>query len=99
MSSQEFINTLHEPEPVGEEEEEALSNDQGDNSVIYDEIDSSMTMDEEIANFMVTGTAVEPSEGDEVCIGTDLSQFIGHEFSMRNATTAWMNWNIKIPPR
>jgi hypothetical protein len=98
MSSQEFTDTLYESETVGTaEEEEELSDVQEDDSIIYDEIDSSKTLDEEIANFMVMGTADEPSEEDEVCVGTDLLQFIGHEFSMVNATTSWMKWDVKRP--
>ena len=62
---------------------------------MYDEIDSSKTMDEEIASFMVMDKVDEPSEDDEVCVGTDLAQFIGHEFSIPSATTAWMKWDVK----
>ena len=72
-----------------------FTGDQEGNSIIYDEIDSSKTMDEEIANFMVVGTVDEPVEEDEVCVGTDLAQFIGHEFSIPNATAAWMKWDVK----
>ena len=99
MDSQEFTSTLYDPETVEIEEAEELSNDQENNSVICDETDSSKTMEEEIANFMVMGTADEISEEDEVCVGTDLSQFIGHEFSMTNATTAWMKWDARKPLR
>jgi hypothetical protein len=96
MNSQEFTDTLHEPEPIGtEDDEEDISHDQEANPIIYDEIDSSKTMDEEIANFMVMDTVDEPSEEDEVCVGTDLSQFIGQEFSIPSATAAWMKWDVK----
>ena len=32
---------------------------------------------------------------DEVCVGTGLEQFIGHESSTQDATTAWMKWDAK----
>ena len=97
MSSQEFTDTLHEPEPIGTEEDPP-DNQEG-NHIIYDDIDSSGTMDEEIAGFMVMGLADESSVEDEVCVGTDLSQFIGNEFSIPNATAAWMKWDVKRPLR
>lgn len=68
--------------------------DEAANSVTYDEIDSSKTVGEEIADLMTgdVGKVSELSEEGEVCIGTDLSQFIGYEFSAPDATTAWMKW-------
>ena len=46
---------------------------------MHDEIDSSKTLDEAIGDLMAIPGADDPS--DEVCIGTDFKQFIGHEFS------------------
>lgn len=98
MNSQEFTSTLHEPEATGVGDDDGdLPNNQEDNPIIYDEIDSSKTMDEETADFMAMGTADEVSEEDEVCVGTNLSQFLGHEFSIPNATAAWMKWDVKRP--
>ena len=50
-------------------------------------------MGEEVADLMTGGAGEEISEEGEVCIGTDLSQFIGYEFTARNATAGWMNWD------
>ena len=62
-------------------------------TVGYDETDSSKTLDEEIADLMTRPGVDDPS--DEVCVGTDLEQFIWHEFSAQTATTAWVKWDAK----
>ena len=93
-NSQDFSDTLFRAEPMGVEDNEAIANgDQEESTVEYDEIDSSKTLDEEIADLMTIPGVGDPSE--EVCVGTDLEQFIGHEFSARAATTAWMKWDAK----
>ena len=89
-----FSNTLFRAEPIGVEDDEVIPHgDQESSTVEIDEIDSSKTSDEEIADLMTTPGVSEKSE--EVCIGTDLEQFIGHEFSIPAATTARMKWDAK----
>ena len=96
MNNQEFSKTLYEPEVIEIEDDNGdLPNDQGDDHITYDEIDSSKTVGEEIAHLMVNGKEDKASEEDEVCVGTNLSQFIGHVFSIPDATTAWMKWDAK----
>jgi hypothetical protein len=97
MSSQEFIDTLSGMEPIGieEDDENYLPSDQKGDAVIYDEIDSSKTIDEEVIALMTADMEDGVSEDGEVCVGTDLSQFIGHEFTATAATNAWMKWNVK----
>jgi len=98
MKSPEFANTLAGMVPMGTEDDDSnpLSG-QGVNSIIYDETDSSKTVGEEITDLMTrgVGTVSELTEEGEVCVGTDLSQFIGYEFSIQGATTAWMKWNAR----
>jgi hypothetical protein len=90
MSSQEFIDTLSGMEPIGieEDDENYLPSDQKGDAVIYDEIDSSKTIDEEVIALMTADMEDGVSEDGEVCVGTDLSQFIGHEFTATAATNA-----------
>lgn len=92
-NSKAFVNSLSCMEPIGtEEDDEVDGDDEGERTVEYDEIDSSKTL-EEIADLMTTQTADDPSDEGEVCIGTNLEEFIGYEFSTRAATTAWMKWD------
>ena len=93
-NSQEFSNTLFRAEPMGVEGNEVYDDGDQENSIIkYDEIDSSKTLDEEVTDLMTVPGVDDSTE--EVCIGTDLEQFIGHEFSIPAATTAWMKWDAK----
>src|ERR1700743_1039612 len=93
-NSQAFSMTLSRAEPMGvENDEDSAGGDQEDFAVEHDEIDSSKTLDEAIGDLMAIPGADDLS--DEVCVGTDLEQFIGHEFSARDATTAWMKWDAK----
>lgn len=89
------MDTLFAMEPIGTEDDPI--GDQGEGEIIYDDIDSSKTIDEEIVDLMTKNAEDELSEEEEVCIGTDLDQFIGHEFSIPNATDAWMKWDVKRP--
>ena len=52
-------------------------------------------MDEEITDLMTIVVADEVSQDGEICVGTNLAQFTGYEFSAPNATTAWMRWDAK----
>ena len=90
------MDTLSLFGPV-DEEDEATDDDNSEGVVEYDEIDSSKTVEEEIVDLMAA-SAVDGSldEGqDEVCVGTDLEQYIGYEFSSQAATAAWMKWDSK----
>jgi hypothetical protein len=93
-NSKEFSNTIYRVEPMGVEGDEVIADEDQEGSTIgYDEIDSSKTLDEEIADLMtVPGKDDEP---EEVCVGTDLEQFVGHQFSAQTATAAWMKWDAK----
>jgi len=96
MKDQDFVDTLSHPEPIGTEDDEVADNNgSNDNAIQHDEIDSSKTLNEEIADLMALGARDDPSEVDEVCIGTNLGKFVGHEFSSKAATTSWMQWNTK----
>lgn len=93
MKSQEFMDTLFGMEPTGTEDDPETSQD--NNVITYDETDSSKTVMEEVADLMNRQAVDELIEDGEVCIGTNLAQFIGHEFTSRNATAAWMKWDAK----
>jgi len=94
MKDQDFANTLgSQPEPLGTEDDEVIGD--GDGDVLHDGIDSSRTLDEEITDLMTSGTSDGPSDEDEVCVGTNLEQYIGYEFSSQTATSGWMQWNKK----
>jgi len=75
MKDQDFVNTLSLPEPIGTEDDEVVDNNNGD-AIQHDEIDSSKTLNEEIADLMSLGARDGPSEQDEVCIGTNLGVMI-----------------------
>jgi len=94
-SSQDFLDTLSQVEPVGTEDDEVVDEVQENSTVEHDEIDSSKTLGEEIADLMTAPGVGGSSDEGEVCVGTDLEQFIGYEFSVQAATTAWMRWNAK----
>jgi len=99
MKNKDFTDTLSQSAPVGMEEDDEVTD--GDDEVVveYDEIDSSKTLEEEIADFMAQGTVDGPLGGplggdeEEVCVGTNLEQYIGYEFSSQTATNAWMKWD------
>jgi len=94
-NSKDFTDTLSRVGPIGvEEEEEEVTGDGSEKAIEYDEIDSSKTVEEEIADLMAGG-AVNDLEEDEVCVGTNLEQYIGYEFSSQTATNSWMKWDTK----
>jgi hypothetical protein len=89
MKHQEFMDTLQKPEAIGMKDDKGnIPNNQEDNPIICDEIDSFKTLAEAIANFMAVSVADEISEKNGVCVRTDPSQFIEHGLSVQNATTA-----------
>ena len=79
-NSQAFSIKLSWAEPMGvENDKDSTGGDQENFAVEHDNIDSSKTLDEAIGDLMAIPGADDLS--DEVCVGTDLEQFIGHEFS------------------
>jgi hypothetical protein len=94
-NSKGFADTLSQLEPIGTEDDDEVTDNHSGGTVEEDEIDSSKTLSEEIVDLMAAGMADGPSDGDEVCVGTNLEQYIGYEFSSRTATNAWMQWNSK----
>ena len=83
------------PDTIGvEEEEEEVTGDGSEKVIEYDEIDSSKTVEEEITDLMAGG-AVDDLEEDEVCVRTNLEQYIGYEFSSQTTTNSWMKWDTK----
>ena len=118
--SGDFAKTLSQMEPIGIEGDEEVEDGNQEGTVVnYDEIDSSKTLEEEIADLMTSGGVEEvadpmaidaeeeiadpmttdvvdnPLDEDEVCVGTNLEEFVGYEFSTRAATTVWMKWDTK----
>jgi len=99
MKNKEFVDTLSQSGPVGTEEDDEVTEDDEKEVVEYDEIDSSKTVQEEIADFMAKGSVdgqLGEEEEEEVCVGTNLEQYIGHEFSSQAATNAWMKWDTNV---
>jgi len=97
-NSKDFTDTLSRTGTIGteeEEEEEEWVTNNGSKVIEYDEIDSSKTVEEEIADLMAGGAVDDLVEDDEVCVGTNLEQYIGYEFSSQTATNAWMKWDTK----
>ena len=93
-NSQAFFMTLSQAEPMGvENDEDSTGGDQEDFAVEHGEINSSETLDEAIGDLMAIPGADDLL--DEVCVGTDLEQFIGHEFSAQDVTTAWIKCDAK----
>lgn len=94
--SKDFADTLSQPEPIGTEDDDEIADDDDEHNTIgHDEIDSSKTLDEEIADMVALDVTDGPSDEDEVCVGTNMEQYVGYEFSSQAATTAWMRWNTK----
>ena len=97
-ASPEFERSLHRPEITEAEDEESDEADSVDqNAVLYDEIDSSRTLNEEVGalilqgpnNPLVNQTDVEP-DNDVHIVGSNMERYTGCEFS---ATKEWMEWD------
>lgn len=81
---------------MGEDESE----DVGEKAVLYDEVDSSRTIEEVVGGFIMQkpgslpiGQAETESDHDVHIIGACLERFTDHEFSSCTATNAWMEWD------
>ena len=81
MRNKDFTDILSQSALVGMEEDNEVTDGDGEVVVEYDEIDSSKTLQEEIADLMAQGAVNGSLGGDEeeVCVGTNLEQYIGYE--------------------
>ena len=106
---QKFYQSLNRFNP-GEEEGQDDDDTDGDNQVIhYDEVDSSKTIDAAIADVLRRTPAgclteiyaddvselLSESDSEDRGTGTNLDKYTGDNFSTRNATRGWMEWNSK----
>jgi hypothetical protein len=72
-----------------------------EDAVLYDDIDSSRTIDEEVENLilqepshLLTGQIDAETDPDDVhIIGTYVERYTGREFSSCAATSEWMEWD------
>jgi hypothetical protein len=108
-TDQEFYKSLKGSDEGGEEDQDDNDNDGDNKTVHYDEIDSSKTINEAIADVIKRAPAdcladiyVDKDDGlsgesdaEDRGTGTNLDMYTGHEFSTRNATGGWMEWNSK----
>lgn len=102
-ASSEFSKSLQRPETTGVEDEEESDEDDpmGEDVVLYDEIDSSRSIDEEVETLMlqnpnhtVTNQAGAESDHDDVqIVGTHVERYTGHKFSPHVATGGWIEWD------
>lgn len=103
---QEFYNSLTRTDEGGEETDQEDFDENGDRAVCSDEIDSSKTINEATQDAL-KGTPANclsdiyadkedtPSESDteDKGGGVNLDIYVGHHFSMRDATNRWMEWD------
>ena len=85
-----------------EDEEEVDEDDLMDeDTVLYDGVDSSRTIDEEVEALMLQEprhllmdqTNAESDHDDVQIVGTHIERYTGHEFSSHAATNWWMEWD------
>ena len=101
-ASTEFAKSLRRPETTGVEDSEELDEDDQGDEVVYDEIDSSKLIDEEVGALILQNprniTMDKPdSDGDDVqIVGTNVERYTGYEFSSRGATNLWMEWDAQM---
>jgi hypothetical protein len=90
----------------GEEESDQEDISDNDEVVGYDEIDSSKTINEAIQDTIRRSPAnclgdiyadeedkLNESDSEGRGAGINLGKYIGDEFTARNATEMWMNWD------
>jgi len=88
---------------MGNEEGEKAGEDysMNEDAVLYDEIDSSRTIDEQVEALFLQepshlhiGQIDTGSDHNDVhIIGTYVDRYTGHVFSSRTATNEWMEWD------
>lgn len=96
-----FAKSLQRPEAYREGEDEQPEEDEQVDAVVYDEIDSSRMIDEEITNLVLQEPGhlladqpdAESDNEDHQVIGENMGRFTGQEFSSRAATNSWMDWD------
>ena len=97
-ASPEFAKSLQRPVTVGTEDNEELEEDDSMGEVMYDEIDSSRMLDEEVEalilqkprHTLMDQTDVESGSDDVHIVGAHMERYTGHEFSSCIATNWWM---------
>ncbi len=102
-ASPEFSRSLQCPATTGVEDEEESSEDgsMGQDAVLYDEVDSSRTIDEEVealmlqrSSHLVTDQANAESDHDDVCIvGAHVERYTGHVLPSHAVNGEWMEWD------
>ena len=102
-ASPEFSRSLQRPTTTGiEDEEESSEGDSmGQDAVLYDEVDSSRTIDEEVealmlqrSSLLATNQADAESDHDDVCIvGTHVERYTGHVLPSHVVDGEWMEWD------
>ena len=99
-ASPEFAKNLQQPETMGKEGGEELDEGVEMDGVVYDEIDSSRTIEEEVAGVILQKAGpplskpdAESDDGDMHVVGAHMERFTGREFSSRGATSLWMEWD------
>ena len=104
-ASPEFAKSLQRPETIGVEDEEEEEIDEDDpmdeGIVLYDGIDSSRMIDEEVEalilqeprHLLMDQADAEPDDNDVHVVGAYVERYTGHEFSSRAATNWWMEWD------
>ena len=97
-ASPEFAKSLQRPETVGTEDNEELDEDDPMGEVVYDGIDSSRMVDEEVEalilqkprHMLIDQPDAESGSDDVHIVGAHMERYTGHEFSSRVATDWWM---------
>jgi hypothetical protein len=99
-ASPEFAKNLSRPETMGAEDDEELDEGDPTDEVVYDEIDSSRTIDEEVEALILQKSGhlegepgAESNHGDVHIVGAHVERYTGYEFSSRTATSWWMAWD------
>ena len=100
-ASPDFAKSLQWPDAPGEGEGDYIDEDNQGDEVVYDEIDSSRTIDEETLDLILQQSrhplAHEPDadsdHNDHQIVGANMERYTGHEFSSHTATNSWMDWD------
>jgi len=99
-ASPEFTKSLKRLDTPGEEDDDVDEDNQVD-KVVYDEIDSSRTIDEETTDLILQQPRnplaykpdAESDHDDHQVVGADMERYTGREFSSCTATNSWMDWD------
>jgi hypothetical protein len=84
---------------MGAEDDEELYGGDPKDEVVYDEIDSSRTIDEVEAlilqkpGHLEGEPGAESNHGDVHIVGAHVERYTGYEFSSCTATSWWMAWD------